>query len=57
MEYKTLIIDEEVQGEKYVDLTVDQLIKLIVKNIDKSVISVEIKKRHKSDEVETTGYL
>lgn len=57
MEYKTLIIDEEVQGEKYVDLTVEQLIKLIVKNIDKSVISVEIKKRHKSDEVETTGYL
>lgn len=52
MEYKTLIIDEEVQGAKSVDLTVEQLIKLIVKNIDKSVISVEIKKRHKSGELE-----
>lgn len=57
MKNKILIIDEEVQGERYVNLTVEQLIKLTVKNIDASVISVKIKKRHKSGEIETTDYL
>ena len=57
MKNKILIIDEEVQGERYVNLTVEQLIKLTVKNIDASVISVKIKKLHKSGEVETTDYL
>ncbi|USI47193.1 hypothetical protein M5C73_07365 [Lactococcus lactis] len=55
MKSKTLIIDEEVQGEKIVDLNTEQLIKLAVKNIDDDVISVEIKKRHKSDASKTTG--
>lgn len=49
---KELTIDEEVQGVKHVDLTTEQLIKLAVKNIDDDVISVEIKKRHKSDELD-----
>ena len=39
MKSKTLIIDEEVQGEKIVDLNTEQLIKLAVKNIDDDVIS------------------
>lgn len=51
MKTKTLFIDEEVQGEKIVDLNTEQLIKQVVKNIDDDVISVEIKKRHKSDEL------
>ena len=51
MKTKTLFIDEEVQVVKHVDLTTEQLIKLAVKNIDNDVISVEIKKRHKSDEL------
>lgn len=51
MKTKTLFIDEEVQGEKIGDLNTEQLIKQVVKNIDDSVISVEIKKRHKSDEL------
>ncbi len=50
MKTKALIINEEVQGVKHVDLTTEQLIKLAVKNIDDDVISIEIKKRHKSDE-------
>lgn len=49
MKTKTLIIDEEVQGVKHVDLNTEQLIELAIKNIDDDVISVEIKKRHKSD--------
>lgn len=52
MESKTLYIDEEVQGEKIGDLTTEQLIKQVVKNIDDDVISVEIKKRHKSGDNE-----
>ena len=52
MKTKTLFIDEEVQGEKIVNLNTEQLIKQVVKNIDDSVISVEIKKRHKSDDNE-----
>lgn len=52
MKSKVLIIDEEVQGEKIVNLNTEQLIKQVVKNIDDSVISVEIKKRHKSDDNE-----
>jgi hypothetical protein len=52
MKTKTLVIDEENQGAKYVGLTVEQLIKETVKNIDDNVISVEIKKRHKIDELE-----
>ncbi|ATY88414.1 hypothetical protein [Lactococcus lactis] len=51
MKTKMLIVDEEVQGEKIGDLNTEQLIKLVVKNIDENVISVEIKKRHKSDEL------
>lgn len=51
MKSKTLIIDEEVQGEKISNLNTEQLIKQVVKNIDDDVISVEIKKRHKSDEL------
>ena len=51
MKTKTLFIDEEVQGVKHVDLNIEQLIKQVVKNIDENVISVEIKKRHKSDEL------
>ena len=43
-------IDEEVQGERIGDLNTEQLIKQVVKNIDDDVISVEIKKRHRSDE-------
>lgn len=50
MKTKTLFIDEEVQGERIVDLNTEQLIKQVVKNIDDDVISVEIKKRHRSDE-------
>ena len=50
MKTKTLFIDEEVQGERFGDLNTEQLIKQVVKNIDENVISVEIKKRHKSDE-------
>ncbi|CEF51379.1 hypothetical protein [Lactococcus garvieae] len=49
---KKLIIDEKVQGAQYIDLTTEQLINQVVKNIDDNVISVEIKKRHKSDELE-----
>uniref|UniRef100_UPI00359C1AD4 hypothetical protein n=1 Tax=Lactococcus garvieae TaxID=1363 RepID=UPI00359C1AD4 len=52
MKTKTLVIDEENQGAKYVGLTVEQLIKETVKNIDENVISIEIKKRQKSDELE-----
>ncbi|MDY4362060.1 hypothetical protein SM120_00190 [Lactococcus lactis subsp. lactis] len=52
MKTKTLFIDEEVQGEKIGDLNTEQLIKQVVKNIDDDVISVEIKKRHKSDELD-----
>ncbi|KST90147.1 hypothetical protein LKF67_1446 [Lactococcus lactis subsp. lactis] len=55
MKTKTLFIDEEVQGEKFGDLNTEQLIKQVVKNIDDDVISVEIKKRHKSDVSKTTG--
>ncbi|MQQ80144.1 hypothetical protein GFV15_04070 [Lactococcus lactis] len=51
MKTKTLFIDEEVQGEKIGDLNTEQLIKQVVKNIDDDVISVEIKKRHRSDEL------
>ncbi|KST92534.1 hypothetical protein KF134_0706 [Lactococcus lactis subsp. lactis] len=51
MKTKMLIVDEEVQGEKIGDLNTEQLIKLVVKNIDENVISVETKKRHKSDEL------
>ena len=50
MKTKTLFIDEEVQGERFGDLNTEQLIKQVVKNIDDDVISVEIKKRHRSDE-------
>ena len=49
---KELTIDEEVQGEKIGDLNIEQLIKQVVKNIDDDVISVEIKKRHKRDELD-----
>lgn len=51
---KKLIIDEKVQGAQYIDLTTEQLINQVVKNIDDNVISVEIKKRHKSDELEAS---
>ncbi|BDH82574.1 hypothetical protein [Lactococcus lactis] len=51
MKTKTLIIGQEVQGKKISDLNTEQLIKQVVKNIDDDVISVEIKKRHKSDEL------
>ena len=57
METKTLIVDEEVQGKKIGDLNTEQLIKLVVKNIDENVISVEIKKRHKSDEFTSKYFL
>lgn len=57
MKTKTLIVDEEVQGEKIGDLNTEQLIKLVVKNIDENVISVEIKKRHKSDEFTSKDFL
>ena len=50
MKTYTLFIDEEVQGERIGDLNTEQLIKQVVKNIDDDVISVEIKKRHRSDE-------
>lgn len=56
MKSKVLIIDEEVQGEKIVNLSTEQLIKQVVKNIDDSVISVEIKKRHKSDEFDSRDF-
>ena len=56
MKSKVLIIDEEVQGEKIVNLNTEQLIKQVVKNIDDSVISVEIKKRHKSDEFDSRDF-
>ncbi|MDM7503286.1 hypothetical protein QUE94_11650 [Lactococcus lactis] len=52
MKSKVLIIDEEVQGERIGDLNTEQLIKQVVKNIDDDVISVEIKKRHRSDELD-----
>ena len=54
---KELTIDEEVQGVKHVDLNIEQLIKQVVKNIDENVISVEIKKRHKSDEFTSKDFL
>ena len=56
MKSKVLIIDEEVQGEKIVNLNTEQLIKQVVKNIDDSVISVEVKKRHKSDEFDSRDF-
>ena len=57
MELKILIIDEEAQCGKQVELTTEQLIKQVVKNIDDDVISVEIKKRHKSDDFNITNVL
>lgn len=52
---KILIVDEGVQGYKICDLGTEKLIKEVVKSIDGDVISVEIKKRHKSDELDRLG--
>lgn len=49
---KSLLISEGNQGENYPNLTTTQLTKLVVEKIGDDVISVEIKKRHKSDELE-----
>ncbi len=46
-----LFIDEEVKGYKISNLSAEQLIKQVVKNIGDDVISVKIKKRHKRDEI------
>ncbi|MGX7223133.1 hypothetical protein [Enterococcus raffinosus] len=38
------IIDEGNQGEKYANLSLDEIKQLVLKNIDASVVSIEMKK-------------
>lgn len=38
------IINEGNQGEKHTNLTLDEIKQLVLKNIDASVISIEVKK-------------
>lgn len=47
---KKLLINCEIEGENYRNLTTLQLIKLVVNKLDEDVISIQIKKRHKSDD-------
>lgn len=39
-----LLIDEGIQGEKYTELSLGEIKRLVLENIDDSVISIEIKK-------------